>query len=106
VGALEKLEAQQRRGTYSLRQYRIKAEQLKNKAGNDANPFSRAAFENLALSYLVLIGYEERRQVDLKEKAWICLAHEKGWRCACGSPIPYRDRELYFQSNLCSACYR
>ena len=103
---LENLEVQQRWGAYSLRQYRNKAEQLKNKARGDANPFSRAALENLAQSYLVLIGYEERRQLDLKEKAWICLAHENGWRCACGCPIPYRDRELYFQSNLCSACFQ
>src|SRR5262245_66347245 len=58
---LENLEAQQRWGAYSLRQYRTKAEQLKNKARGDANPFSRAALETLAHSYLASIGYEETR---------------------------------------------
>src|SRR5262249_18332587 len=106
VGVLEKLEAQQRLSAHSLRQYRTKADQLKSKASVDANPFSRVTLENLALSYLVLIDYEERHQLDLKQKAWICLANENGWRCARGCAIPYQDREIYFESNLCFACFQ
>lgn len=100
------VDTQLRPDACSLRQYRAKAEQLKIKARGDVNFFSRAALENLALSYLVLADYEQRRQLGLKEKAWTHIARENGWRCTCGRAIPYRDRELYFHSNRCSFCCR
>ena len=100
------VDTQLRPDACSLRQYRAKAEQLKIKARGDINLISRAAFENLALSYLVLADHEAKRQLGLKEKAWTHIARENGWHCTCGRPIPYRDRELYFHSNLCSFCYR
>jgi hypothetical protein len=90
----------------SLDQFRTKAEELMTKAQQETSFITRALFEGLAASYLRLAEHEARRQIQNREGAWNALARENGWRCECGEPIPYCDRDRYFESRLCADCYR
>ena len=39
------------------------------------------------------------------EKRWNFLARNKGYQCSqCGASIPFWDRVLYFETDLCSYC--
>ena len=87
----------------SAAQYRVKAQELKARAQSDKNPFTRAALENFALSYLRLAEHEENHQ---REEAWSRLARENGWRCACGRSISHAGRDIYLRTKLCAPCYR
>lgn len=39
------------------------------------------------------------------EKRWSFLARKKGYQCSqCAADIPFWDRVLYFETDLCSYC--
>ena len=43
--------------------------------------------------------------VPENEQKWESLAREKGYKCrVCSVPIPFGERDIYFQRKLCGFC--
>jgi hypothetical protein len=48
---------------------------------------------------------QSMERADEKVERWNSLAKTKGWACKnCSNPIPYEEREIYFEVGYCGHC--
>jgi len=46
-----------------------------------------------------------KRMIEERDARWDGLARSRGWLCdLCGVPIPFEERELYFETDMCAHC--